>query len=120
MSATELTRVTSALARVLSVDEVNQIGLDTGQSERLRTVTPHRLFLAMIASFASGMVESIADLLREFNHLNSVTVAYKAFYNRLARPSFSMFSGVIDLGREDRQACPGPDPGVIMHPALQR
>jgi len=40
LSTTELTRVTSALARALSMDDVNQIGLDTGQSEHLRTV-PH-------------------------------------------------------------------------------
>jgi hypothetical protein len=91
LSITQLTRITSALARALSVDEVNQIGRDTGQSERLRTVTPHRLLLAIIASLASAKVESIADLLREFNHQNGVTVAYKAFYNRLARPSFSKF-----------------------------
>jgi hypothetical protein len=73
------------------MEEINQIGRDTGQSERLRTVTPHRLLLAIIASLASAKVESIADLLREFNHQNGVTVAYKAFYNRLARPSFSKF-----------------------------
>jgi len=91
LSTAQLTRITSALARALSVDEVNQIGRDTGQSERLRTVTPHRLLLAIIASLASAKVESIADLLREFNHQNGVTVAYKAFYNRLARPSFSKF-----------------------------
>jgi hypothetical protein len=81
----------TALARALSVDDVNQLGRDTGQSERLRTVTPHRLFLATIAALAAGNVESLADLLREFNHQNDVTVAYKAFYNRLARPGFAKF-----------------------------
>ena len=81
----------TALARALSVDDVNQLGRTTGQSKRLRTVTPHRLFLSTIAALAAGKVESIADLLREFNHLNEVTVAYKAFYNRLARPSFATF-----------------------------
>jgi hypothetical protein len=81
----------SALARALSVDDVNQLGRKTGQSERLRTVTPHRLFLSTIAGLAGGTVESIADLLREFNHQNGVTVAYKAFYNRLARPGFATF-----------------------------
>jgi hypothetical protein len=91
LSTTELTRVASALARALSIDDVNQIGLDSGQSERLRTVTPHRLFLTTIASFASAKTESIADLLREFNHQNDATVAYKAFYNRLARPGFAAF-----------------------------
>ena len=81
----------TALARALSTDEVNELGRATGQSERLRTVTPHRLFLAIIAALAAGKVEWLADLLREFNYQNDATVAYKAFYNRLARPSFAEF-----------------------------
>jgi hypothetical protein len=80
-----------ALACALSIDEVNQIGHETGQSERLRTVTPHRLFLATIAALAGRSVESLADLLREFNHQNDVTVAYRAFYKQLARPGFANF-----------------------------
>jgi hypothetical protein len=80
-----------ALARALSIEDVNQLGCATGQSERLRTVTPHRLFLAIVAALASATVESLADLLREFNHQNDVTVAYKAFYNRLARAGFAEF-----------------------------
>jgi len=91
----ELTRVRTALARALSVDDVDQIGRDTGQSKRLRTVTPHRLFLSIVASLAGAKTESIADLLREFNHQNHVTVAYKAFYNRLARPGFARFMQVM-------------------------
>jgi hypothetical protein len=81
----------TALARALSVEDVNQLGRETGQSQRLRTVTPHRLFLSTIAALADGKVESLADLLREFNRQNDVTVAYKAFYNRLARPGFARF-----------------------------
>ncbi len=81
----------TALARALSIDDVNQLGRETGQSERLRTITPHRLFLSTIAALAGGKVESLADLLREFNFQNDVTVAYKAFYNRLARPGFAKF-----------------------------
>lgn len=81
----------TALACALSIDDVNQLGRDTGQSERLRTITPHRLFLSTIGALAGGRVESLADLLREFNHQNGVTVAYKAFYNRLARPGFAAF-----------------------------
>jgi hypothetical protein len=30
-------------------------------------------------------------LLREFNHQNDVSVAYKAFDNRLGRPGFAKF-----------------------------
>lgn len=91
MSTSELTRFTGALSRALSTEEVNQIGRDTGQSERLRTVTPHRLFLAIVAALAGSKIESIADLQREFNHHNDATVAYKAFYNRLARHGFVAF-----------------------------
>lgn len=91
MPTSKLTKVTSALARALSAVDVNQLGRQTGQSQRLRTVTPHRLFLSTVAGLASAKVESIADLLREFNHQNDVTVAYKAFYNRLARPGFTAF-----------------------------
>jgi hypothetical protein len=67
------------------------LGRETGQAERLRTVTPHRLFLAVVATLGSGRVESLADLLRAFNHQNDATVAYKAFYNRLARVGFATF-----------------------------
>jgi hypothetical protein len=91
LSTPELTRLSHTLARALSVDQVNQLGRDTGQAQRLRTVTPHRLFLAMVSTLGSGRVESLADLLRAFNHQNGVAVAYKAFYNRLARIGFATF-----------------------------
>ena len=91
MSPTELTKVRDALTRALSVDDVNQFGRDTGQAQRLRTVTPHRLFLAIVSALASAHVDSLADLLRAFNYQNDVEVAYKAFYNRLARVGFATF-----------------------------
>jgi len=81
----------SALASALSAEEVNQVGLQTGQSKRLRKVTPVRLFMAIIAALGGARVESLADLLREFNHQNKTTVAYKAFYNRLAHQGFAEF-----------------------------
>jgi hypothetical protein len=91
LSAAQLIRMRGALARALSTEDVNELGLRTRQSERLRTITPHRLFFSMVAGLAGGQVESLADLLRELNHQNDVTVAYKAFYNRLARPGFATF-----------------------------
>jgi hypothetical protein len=98
LSTTELIKVRNALARALGVDDVNQLGRDTGQAKRLRTVTPHRLFLAVVSTLASAHVESLADLLRAFNHQNGVTVAYKAFYNRLAHIGFATFMRAM-LGR---------------------
>jgi hypothetical protein len=91
LSTPELTKLSQTLAHALSIEQVNQLGRDTGQAERLRTVTPHRLFLAVVATLGGGRVESLADLLRAFNHQNGATVAYKAFYNRLARAGFATF-----------------------------
>jgi len=91
LSTTELTKLSHILGRALGVDAINQLGRDTGQAQRLRTVTPHRLFLAIVSTLGSGRVESLADLLRAFNHQQGVEVAYKAFYNRLARVGFATF-----------------------------
>ena len=91
LSTIELTKLSHTLGRALAAADVNQLGRESGQAERLRTVTPHRLFLAMVSTLGSGRVESLADLLRAFNHQNGVEVAYKAFYNRLARIGFATF-----------------------------
>ena len=91
MSLTELTKSRDVLARALSSAGVNQLGRETGQAQRLRTVTPHRLFLAIVSALGGSRVESLADLLRTLNHQNGVHVAYKAFYNRLARTGFEAF-----------------------------
>ena len=97
LSVPELTKVRDVLARVLSREEVNQLGRATGQARRLRTVTPHRLFVAVVSTLGSARVESLADLLRAFNYQNGVTVAYKAFYNRLALAGFATFMhGMFD------------------------
>ena len=79
------TKVRGALARALSLGDVNQLDRDTGQVERQRTVTPQWLFLAIVSALASAQVESLADEPRTFNCQHGVHVAYKAFYNRLAR-----------------------------------
>ena len=91
VSQDELSEMAAALKAALSVDDINELGRQTGQSKRLRVVTPSRLLLAIVGAMACSRVESIADLLREFNFQNGTTTAYKAFYNRLARPSFAEF-----------------------------
>jgi hypothetical protein len=91
VSITERSRVRTTFARALSAEDVHQVGRTTGQAERLRTVTPHRLFLAVVSALAGADVESLADLLRTFNDQNGVQVAYKAFDNRLARIGFATF-----------------------------
>jgi len=70
---------------------VKDLGRTTGQARRLRTVPPHRLYLAVVSVMAARRVETLADLLRVFNHQQGVRMAYKAFYNRLARPGCEAF-----------------------------
>jgi len=91
LSLTELTKFRTILSRALSASTVNELGRATGQARRLRTVTPHRLFLAVVSALAAARIETLADLLRVFNHQHGVRVAYKAFYNRLAGPGFERF-----------------------------
>lgn len=118
LSTAKLSKITSALSRVLSADDVNQLGFSTGQCQRLRTITPHRLFLSMIGALASAQVESIADLLREFNHQNGVTVAYKCFYNRLARAGFAKFMQQMLVRLIERLAIDALAP--VAHSAVAR
>lgn len=91
LSITELTKMRDVLAGALTAADINQLGRETGQAKRLRTVTPHRLVLALVSALGSMHVESLADLLRAFNYQNGVQVAYKAFYNRLAHVGFAAF-----------------------------
>jgi hypothetical protein len=107
-----------ALARALSVDDVNQPGRQTGQRERLRKITPHRLFLSTMAALAARKVESLADLLRELSHQNDVTVAYEAFYNRLARSGFAeLMRQMPSLMNSDLPQFANESTGVIGQPA---
>jgi hypothetical protein len=76
----------------ISAEEVNELGLETGQSVRLRVVTPRRLVLCVVGALAGARVESLADLQREFNHQPKTGTRYQAFYNRLARPGFPEFA----------------------------
>lgn len=79
------------LHAVFAPEQLNAVGRSCRQSERLRKVTPFRLAVALVVALGARKVESIADLLREFNFLHDETVAYKAFWNRLAREGFPEF-----------------------------
>lgn len=87
----KVNRLARALREVLSPETLNALGRGSGQSVRLRVVTPSRLLMALLGAFAGGACESIADVLREFNRQQRTSTRYKAFYNRLARPGFPVF-----------------------------
>lgn len=87
--------VAKILAEELSEQELNALGKATGQSARLRIVTPFRLVASLLVALGGAATESIADLLREFNFNNGTTVAYKAFYNRLSHRGFAAFMRAV-------------------------
>ena len=55
VSTTELIKVRSILARALSIEDVNDLGRTTGRAGRLRTVTPHRLLLAVVSALVARL-----------------------------------------------------------------
>jgi len=67
LSTAEFIRIRSTLAQALSANDVNYLGRTAGQAARLRPVTPHRLFFAVVFTLAGAKVESLADSLRAFN-----------------------------------------------------
>jgi hypothetical protein len=87
----EIGTVEAMVRAALSEEEVNEVGRRTGQSKRMRVITPFRLFSSIVGSFSSTGIESLADLLRGFNHRFDTSTAYKAFYNRIAQPQFPEF-----------------------------
>jgi len=54
-STTERINIRSTLARALSIEDVNDVDRTTWQAKRLRTVTPHRLFLAVVSTLAGAI-----------------------------------------------------------------
>jgi len=91
MEHKELTNITRQMKRAFDEQELTELGAQTGQCRRQRKVTPYRLALSLIQSLGAGRVETIADLLREFNRLHGEEVQYKPFHNQLAKASFPEF-----------------------------
>lgn len=76
---------------MLSPEMLDAKGREVGLCERLREIAPGRLAASLLASFACGRVETLADLQRDFNALHGRTVGYKAFHKQLAKPAFAGF-----------------------------
>lgn len=74
--------------RVLNEQVVNGLGKEIGFCERLRTVTPHRLVVALLAAFSCTQVETLADIHRGLTALFGKSLAYKPFHNQLSKESF--------------------------------
>jgi hypothetical protein len=91
MEREELITLAARFKRVMSETELNELGREVRFCRRERLLTPFRLALALVGSFAMRRVETIADLQRAFNALFDTEVAYKPFHNQLAKWSFATF-----------------------------
>ena len=67
MSQDRSISIRRTLGEALSEHDINELGRTTGQSKRLRVVTPFRLVSALLVALGTGATETIADLRREFN-----------------------------------------------------
>ncbi len=54
MSKVELNEMAAVLKAALSLSDINELGRQTGQSQRLRVVTPFRLVLALVGQNDEG------------------------------------------------------------------
>lgn len=83
---------------MLSPEALDAKGREMGLCRRRREIAPGRLATSLLASFACGRVETLADLQRQYNALHGRTVSYKAFHKQLAKPAFAGFArGLFDL-----------------------
>jgi hypothetical protein len=77
--------------RTFDEASLNELGKATRLCRRERDATPYRLMLTLIEAFASGSLDSIADIHRAFNALCAKKMQYKPFHNQLAKPGFATF-----------------------------
>lgn len=80
------------MEQFFSTELLNDIAGNTGFVKRQREITGHNFALSLIHSMASGKIESIADLQRDFNALTAKDIQYKPFWNQLAKPTFPAFA----------------------------
>ena len=83
---------------LLSPEALDALGRELGLCRRRREIAPGRLAVGLLASFACGRVETLADLQRHFNALHGSAASYKAFHKQLSKPEFAAFMrGLFDL-----------------------
>jgi hypothetical protein len=82
----QLSKIGAALARALNADTMMRMARASGLCQRMRSVTPQELVVAVIAAMATQSTETIADVQRTFNALTGSTLAYKPFHKKLAKP----------------------------------
>jgi hypothetical protein len=88
MLESQITRSVRQLKQALGRSELFLLGRETGFEKRARSITTLRFVSSLLQSLGSRRVESIADLLRDFNRDHGTAIYYKPYYNRLDCPGF--------------------------------
>lgn len=88
MLKSQITKTVDQLKRALGENELFSLGRESGFSKRKRTITTDRFLSSLLHSVGTRRVESIADLLRDFNYDHGTQIYYKPYYNRLDCPGF--------------------------------
>ena len=95
MNERKLSRLQSALTRALDPSTIMELARSTGFCQRLRTIYPHEVVVALVAAMGTRSTETIADVVRVFNTVTEHRVAYKPFRNKLAKPAFPEFMRLV-------------------------
>jgi hypothetical protein len=95
MDKAQLSKIGAALARAMDAGTMMRLARASGFCERMRSVAPQELAVAVIAAMATQNTETIADVQRTFNALTGRTMAYKPFHKKLAKPAFAEFMSML-------------------------
>jgi len=87
----EASTVSRQFKRSFDEGSLNELGKATRLCRRERDATPYRLMLTLVEAFATGTLDSIADIHRAFNALCDKQMQYKPFHNQLSKPGFPTF-----------------------------
>jgi hypothetical protein len=88
MLESQITRSVRQLKQALGGSELFLLGRESGFEKRARSITTQRFVSSLLQSLGTRRVESIADLLRDFNRDHDTEIYYKPYYNRLDCPGF--------------------------------
>jgi hypothetical protein len=97
----KITAVADQLKETMGRRTLRQLGDDSGFVIRQRTITADRFVPSLLKTLASRRVESLADMVRDFNGDHQLAVFYKPFYEKLDTPCFprlmkSVFQSMLD------------------------
>ena len=102
-----LSRVQKTLKRALDPTTLMALARSSGFCQRMRSVAPHEMVVALLAAMGSRSTETIADVVRVFNTLTEHRIAYKPFHNKLAKEAFPEFMRLIVSHRSNSSPCCG-------------